>query len=60
VKEESNLETIDSYFDRIAANPEHFPQKRKPYREAYIKRFPFIVIYEITSNKALPMLYQLK
>jgi len=60
VKEEANLETIDAYFDRIAANPEHFPQKRKPYGEAYIERFPFIVIYEITSNKAVPMLYQLK
>ncbi len=50
---ESFLEHLDYYFDRIVANPEHFPQKRKPYREAFIRRFPFLIIYEITNDKVI-------
>ena len=41
---EEFLEQLSIYFDRITSNPKHFPQKRKPYREAFIKRFPFLII----------------
>jgi hypothetical protein len=50
---EEFLVHLDTYFDRITANPKHFPQKREPYREAFIKRFPFLVIYEISSGKVI-------
>ena len=50
---EEFLAHLDSYFDRIRTYPEHFPQKRKPYREAFIKRFPFLIVYEITGNKVI-------
>ena len=50
---EEFLEHLDTYFDRIKTSPKHFPQKRKPYREAFIKRFPFLVIYEITKGKII-------
>ncbi|MDZ4148067.1 MAG: type II toxin-antitoxin system RelE/ParE family toxin [Flavobacteriaceae bacterium] len=50
---EEFLEHLDTYFDRITANPKHFPQKREPYREAFIKRFPFLVIYEISKRKVI-------
>lgn len=50
---EEFLEHLDTYFDRITANPKHFPQKRKPYREAFLKRFPFLVIYEIAKDKVI-------
>jgi hypothetical protein len=50
---EEFLEHLDTYFDRITANPKHFPKKRKPYREAFIKRFPFLIIYEIEKNKVI-------
>jgi plasmid stabilization system protein ParE len=50
---EEFLEHLDSYFERIVSNPKHFPQKRKPYREAFIKRFPFLIVYEITKNKII-------
>lgn len=50
---EEFLAHLDSYFKRITANPKHFPQKRKPYREAFIKRFPFIIIYEIEKQKVI-------
>jgi hypothetical protein len=50
---EEFLEHLDAYFDRITVNPKHFPQKRKPYREVFIKRFPFLVVYEITKKKVI-------
>ena len=48
---EEFLEHLNVYFDRIITNPKHFPQKRKPYREAFIKRFPYLIIYEITNGR---------
>jgi hypothetical protein len=50
---EEFLEHLDLYFERITANPKHFPQKRKPYLEAFIKRFPFLIIFEITKRKVI-------
>lgn len=47
------LEHLDAYFERITENPKHFPQKRKPYREAFIKRFPFLVIYEVIKGRVI-------
>ncbi|SOC80954.1 hypothetical protein SAMN06296241_2519 [Salinimicrobium sediminis] len=44
---------LDVYFDRIISNPEHFPQKRKPYREAFLKRFPFLIVYELIENNII-------
>jgi hypothetical protein len=50
---EDFLEHLDIYFDRITANPKHFPKKRKPYREAFIKRFPFLIIYEVSKETVI-------
>lgn len=50
---EEFLEHLDTYFDRISSNPKHFPSKRKPYREAFIKRFPFLIIYELAKGKVI-------
>lgn len=41
------------YFDRISKYPYHYQIKRNPYREAFIKKFPFIIIYEIIENKVV-------
>lgn len=45
------LSQLNIYFDRIKENPKHYQIKRKNYREAFIKNFPFLVIYEIQENK---------
>ena len=50
---EQFLKHLDSYFSRIQNNPKHFPQKSKPYREAFIKRFPFLIVYEIEKTKII-------
>ena len=47
---EKFLEHLDTFFNRITTFPEQFPQKRAPYREAFIKKFPFLIIFEIRNN----------
>jgi plasmid stabilization system protein ParE len=50
---EEFIKNLDTYFERIIANPKHFPEKRKPYREAVVKRFPYLIVYEITEKKII-------
>lgn len=47
---EEFLECIEYYLQRICENPKHFQIKKKNYREAYIRRFPYLIIYEIEEN----------
>lgn len=39
--------TLEAIFDRIVDNPLQFPQYRTPYREAYLIKFPYIVVFEV-------------
>ncbi|WP_438426249.1 type II toxin-antitoxin system RelE/ParE family toxin [Aquimarina macrocephali] len=50
---EQFLTHLDIYIDRIQTNPEHYPAKRPPYREAWIKKYPYLVVYEIIENKVI-------
>lgn len=47
------LKTLESYLQRVQKYPEHYQIKRKPYREAFIKDFPYLIIYEIEGNKII-------
>ena len=47
------LYTLETYIERVQKNPEHYQVKRKPYREAFIKDFPYLIIYEIEANKVV-------
>jgi plasmid stabilization system protein ParE len=47
------LDTLETYLERVQKYPEHFQIKRKPYREAFIKDFPFLIIYEIEAPKII-------
>lgn len=47
---EEFLEHLNMYFERILVYPTRYPQKRKPYREAFLKRFPFLIIYELLKD----------
>lgn len=44
------LENLDWFFNKISNSPLEFPQKRAPYREAFIKKFPFLIIFEIGED----------
>ncbi|WP_310380073.1 type II toxin-antitoxin system RelE/ParE family toxin [Flavobacterium sp.] len=47
------LKTLESYLQRVQKYPEHYQIKRKPYREAFIKDFSYLIIYEIEGNKII-------
>lgn len=35
----------------IQQYPERYPQKRKPYREIKVKKFPFLIVYKFYKLK---------
>ena len=45
------LVQLEIYFEKIQNNPELYYIKRSPYREAFIKKFPYLIIYEIKKKK---------
>ena len=40
------FETIN----HIVSNPAHYPLKRRPYREALVDVFPYVIIYRVISK----------
>lgn len=45
------LKCVQNFFDRITKNPLHYPLKSNNFREAYIQKFPYIIIYEVIENE---------
>ena len=43
--------TIEQYFQRIADNPEWFPEVRGEVRRAVIRRFPFVIHFLIEKER---------
>lgn len=39
--------------NRVQKYPEHYQIKRNPYREAFIKDFPYLIIFEIQERKVI-------
>lgn len=50
---EKFTQRVASYFFRIQNNPLHFPLKKGNLREAYIQKFPYIIIYQIIGNNII-------
>ncbi|WP_233788818.1 MULTISPECIES: type II toxin-antitoxin system RelE/ParE family toxin [Chryseobacterium] len=48
---EKFTQKVEVYFYRIQNNPLHFPLKKGNLCEAYIQKFPFVIIYEVIENK---------
>lgn len=44
---------IEAFLKRIVKNPFHFSEKNPPFREAYAKKFPYLVIYQISNDKVV-------
>jgi hypothetical protein len=40
-------------FDGIRLNPLRYPMKKRPYREALVKKFPFVVIFETIDDQVV-------
>lgn len=47
------LDIVETYLERVQNYLRHYQIKRKPYREAFIIDFPFVVIYEIEESKII-------
>lgn len=47
------LDQVEKYLKNIGKNPFQYPSKRKPYREAFIKMFPYLIIYEVVENEVI-------
>ncbi len=45
------LSQLENYFKTIKKSPELFQIKHKHFREVFIKKFPYVIIYEIFKNK---------
>lgn len=49
---EKFMKQLNNYFRRILSNPKHFQLKRN-YREAFIKKFPYLIVFDIIDNKII-------
>lgn len=47
------LDHLNSYFKWIRNYPFHFSKKREPFRETVVKRFPYIIIYEVLESEVI-------
>ena len=50
---EEFLEELDSCYDKLQAHPEYFGKIRKNFRQAALKRFPYVVVYEIIKGDVI-------
>lgn len=44
---------IESYFEKILENPFGYELKNFPFREAFVGRFPYVIIYEFTETEII-------
>ena len=44
------ISVLDDYFSTIKKNPKQFPKVLNDMRQATIKKFPYIIIFEIENN----------
>lgn len=41
---------VQNYLNYISQHPNHYQKRRKNYREAVLKVFPFVIIYELIES----------
>ena len=39
------LDCVEDLFERILKNPKLYEEKSPPNREAYLQKFPFLIVY---------------
>lgn len=44
------IKSVEDYFEKIKNNPKQFQVKREEIREAYLQKFPFVIIYQIVEK----------
>ena len=47
------LNTLEIHLERVKQYPEHYQIKRPPYREAFVKDFPYLIVYELEATTVI-------
>ncbi len=47
------IEEIEGGFERLSKNPQHYAAINQKYRRLRIKRFPYMIIYEIETEQVV-------
>jgi toxin ParE1/3/4 len=47
---EAMLTELNIYFNKIEQNPDAFKKVKDNFRQIALKRFPFVVVYEVIQN----------
>lgn len=50
---EELLEELDAMYNKLALHPEYFGKVKKNFRQAALKRFPFVIVYEIIKTEVV-------
>jgi plasmid stabilization system protein ParE len=47
------IEVVDELLEFLSRNPYIYVKQRKNFRTALLRKYPYIIIYEITGNQVL-------
>lgn len=50
---EEFLTELDSYYTKLQSHPEYFGKIKKNFRQAVLKRFPYVIVYEIIKTEVV-------
>ena len=50
---EEFLSELDDIYQKIKSHPEYFGKIKKDYRQAALKRFPFVIIFETIKKEVV-------
>lgn len=47
------LDSVEKCMNRLEKNPLHFQIKKKTFREAVVKTFPYLIIFEVIEKEVV-------
>jgi hypothetical protein len=50
---EEFLDELDGVYLKLETHPEYFGKVKKNFRQAALKRFPFVIVYEIIKTEVV-------
>ena len=50
---EEFLEELDGIYNKLTSHPEYFGKVKKNFRQAALKQFPFVIVFEIIKSEVV-------
>lgn len=50
---EEFLKELDTFFNKIKTHPEHFSKIKKSIRQVALKRFPYVIVFELINEEVV-------